>query len=428
MLYFKAGSDHESISEEDMLASLEAVRDHFPGAERVLILPPDFTRFHSGAGRLTELAWRVFGGSVKTVLPALGTHFPMSEGEKKKMFGALPSSLVKDHDWQNGLYELGRISGEEMKELSGGKLDFDWPVMVNKTLVEEKWDLILSIGQVVPHEVVGMANYTKNILVGTGGKEAIDKSHFLGAVSNMEKVMGRASTPVRKLFNRGADRYCKKLPIVYIQTVVAADKEGKPVMRGLYAGNDKECYELAAAQAQRLNITLLDRAPSKVVVYLDPEEFRSTWLGNKSIYRTRMAIADEGELVVLAPGVRRFGESEAMDALIRKYGYKGTGQTLKYVKEEKEMAENLSIAAHLIHGSSEGRFKITYCPGGLTKEEVENAGFAYGDLNEYSSRYDILSLKEGWNTMADGEEIFYISNPALGLWAMRAKFEEENKS
>jgi len=422
MLFFNKDSDHESITEKDMRMSLEAVREQFPHAERVLILPPDFTRFHSGAGKLTELAWMVFGDKVKTVLPALGTHFPMSDGEKKKMFGSMPASLIKDHDWRNGLFELGRISGEEMKELSDGRLDYDWPVMVNKTLVEDKWDLILSIGQVVPHEVVGMANYTKNILVGTGGKEAIDKSHFLGAVSNMEKVMGRASTPVRELFNRGADRFCKDLPIVYIQTVVAADTEGKPVMKGLYAGDDKECYELAAAQAQRLNITLLDRAPSKVVVYLDPEEFRSTWLGNKSIYRTRMAIADEGELVVLAPGVHCFGESEAMDVLIRRYGYKGTDTTLAYVKNEKEMAENLSVAAHLIHGSSEGRFKITYCPGGLTQEEVENAGFAYGDLKAYSARYDIHSLKEGWNTLDDGEEIFYISNPALGLWAMRDKF------
>ena len=423
MLFYKADSGRDSISEKDMNAALQAVYDNFPGARRVLILPPDFTRFHSGAGRLTELAWKMFGDRVKTVLPALGTHFPMSEGEKKKMFGDLPSSLVKDHDWRNGLHELGRISGEEMKELSDGKLDYDWPVMVNKTLVEDEWDLILSIGQVVPHEVVGMANYTKNILVGTGGKEAIDKSHFLGAVSNMEKVMGRASTPVRELFNRGADLYCKELPIVYIQTVVAADDKGRPVMKGLYAGDDAECYNLAAAQAQRLNITLLDRAPSRVVVYLDPEEFRSTWLGNKSIYLTRMAIADEGELVVLAPGVHCFGESEAMDTLIRKYGYKGTGQTLKYVKEEQEMAENLSVAAHLIHGSSEGRFKITYCPGGLSKEEVENAGFTYGDLKEYSARYDIHTLKEGWNTMDDGEEIFYISNPALGLWAMRDKFQ-----
>jgi nickel-dependent lactate racemase len=348
----------------------------------------------------------------------------MTESEIKIMFGSMPAGLVQDHDWRNGLTELGRISSQEMSQLSGGRLDYDWPVQVNKILVEEDWDLILSIGQVVPHEVVGMANYTKNILVGTGGKEAIDKSHFLGAVSNMEKVMGRADTPVRALFNLGADKFCKNLPIVYVQTVVAADKTGAPVMRGIFIGDDEECYQKAAALAQELNILLLDRAPRKVVVYLDPEEFRSTWLGNKSIYRTRMAIADEGELIVLAPGVHCFGESEEMDLLIRKYGYHGTDMTLDLVKKYPDMSDNLSVAAHLIHGSSEGRFKIRYCPGGLSRQDIEGAGFAFGKLDEYSEIYDIKTLKEGWNTLEDGEEIFYISNPALGLWALKEKFRD----
>jgi nickel-dependent lactate racemase len=426
MLYFSRESRNEVIDQKIMTEGLTSLLKSFPDIQKVLIIPPDFTRYHSGAGTLCEIAWKILGDKVKVVLPALGTHFPMSEKEIEKMFGSMPSDLIQAHDWRNGLTELGRISGEEMSNLSGGRLDYDWPVQVNKILVEEDWDLILSIGQVVPHEVVGMANYTKNILVGTGGKEAIDKSHFLGAVSNMEKVMGRAYTPVRQLFNLGADKFCKDLPLVYVQTVVAADGAGAPVMKGLYIGDDKECYEKAAALAQELNIVLLDKAPHKVVVYLDPEEFRSTWLGNKSIYRTRMAIADKGELIVLAPGVHCFGESEEMDGLIRKYGYHGTDHTLDLVKKYPDMAENLSVAAHLIHGSSEGRFKIRYCPGGLSKDVVEDAGFAFGDLKEYSRLYDIHTLKEGWNSMPDGEEIFYISNPALGLWALKDKFMEDH--
>ena len=427
MLYFSRESRDKPIDQKTMNEALIKTFESLSDVQKVLIIPPDFTRFHSGAGELCELAWKILGDKVKVVLPALGTHFPMTEGEIKKMFGSLPSELIQAHDWRNGLTELGRISSEEMSALSSGRLDYDWPVQMNRILVEEDWDLILSIGQVVPHEVVGMANYTKNILVGTGGKEAIDKSHFLGAVSNMEKVMGRADTPVRRLFNLGADKFCKNLPIVYVQTVVAADNRGVPVMRGLYIGDDQECYQKAADLAQELNIILLDKAPAKVVVYLDPEEFRSTWLGNKSIYRTRMAIADEGELIVLAPGVHCFGESEEMDALIRKYGYHGTDHTLDLVTKFQDMADNLSVAAHLIHGSSEGRFKIRYCPGGLTREIVEEAGFAYGDFNEYSRLYDVNKLQEGWNITAEGEEIFYISNPALGLWALKGKFQDGDK-
>jgi nickel-dependent lactate racemase len=424
MLYYASDNDGISLDRKNMKKALKSVLDQYPDAERVLIIPPDFTRFHSGAGLLTEMAWKMLGDKVKAVLPALGTHFPMTESEKRRMFGQLPLSLIQDHDWQKSLLEQGRISSEEMKEISGGKLDYDWPVQLNKLIVEEPWDLILSIGQVVPHEIVGMANFTKNILVGTSGKEAIDKSHFLGAVCNMETIMGRADTPVRQLFNRGAEKFCKDLPIVYIQTVIAPNLMGQPVMQGLFVGDDKECYEKAAALSQKLNITLLDKAPDKIIVYLNPEEFRSTWLGNKSIYRTRMAIADGGELIVLAPGVHCFGENKDMDTLIRKFGYKGTPYVMDCVENRPDMAENLSVAAHLIHGSSEGRFSITYCPGKLSWDDIESVGYIYGDLKKYEARYNKNTLSEGWNTMPDGEEIFFISNPALGLWALESNFQE----
>lgn len=421
MLYCARETADGYLTPGEMKEALKNLFAELGDLDRVLIIPPDFTRFHSGAGLLTEMAWTLLGDRVKAVLPALGTHFPMSDPEKHKMFGRLPKELVVDHFWREGLTELGRIGGDEMAELSDGRLSYDWPVQINPLLLED-WDLILSIGQVVPHEVVGMANFTKNIVVGTGGKEGIDKSHFLGAVCNMETIMGRGETPVRELFNRGVKRFCRELPIVYVQTVIQSDGDGKPRMSGLYIGDDKECYSRAAALSMKLNIKLLDRAPKKVVVSLDPAEFRSTWLGNKSIYRTRMAIADGGELIVLAPGLRCFGENEDMDLIIRQYGYRGTDAILRAVAGNRDLADNLSVAAHLIHGSSEGRFSIRYCPGALSREEIEGAGFLYGDLKTYSKQYDISALKEGWNRSPEGEEFYYISNPALGLWALEEKF------
>ncbi|NOR33304.1 MAG: D-mannonate epimerase, partial [Bacteroidales bacterium] len=149
----------------------------------------------------------------------------------------------------------------------------------------------------------------------------------------------------------------------------------------------------------------------------------STWLGNKSIYRTRMAIADGGELVVLAPGLKEFGEDAEIDRLIRKYGYQTTPEILKAVKENTDLQENLSAAAHLIHGSTEERFSVTYCPGHLSKEEIEAVNYQYEELDEMTARYDSGILKEGFNTMPDGEHIYYISNPALGLWSWTEKFK-----
>ena len=410
------------MSDADLRANLFAALERLGERRRVLAVPPDFTRFHSQAGVLTELAWEFYGDKLVDVLPALGTHTAMADQQIATMFGKTPRGLFRVHDWRNDIVTLGEVPGEFICEVSEGKVDYPWPAQVNKLLRDGGHDLILSIGQVVPHEVVGMANGNKNIFVGTGGVMGIHRSHFLGAVYGMERMMGRADTPVRRVLNYASDHFAKDLPIVYVQTVVGKNAAGKLVVRGLYVGDDAECFELAAELALKVNFTLMDREIKKAVVYLDPHEFHSTWLGNKSVYRTRMALADGAELIVLAPEVHEFGEDKTIDKLIRKYGYCGTPATLEAVKNDPELAGNLSAAAHLIHGSSEGRFRIRYCPGHLTREEIEAAHFEYGDLGEYTKKYDPEVLKDGWNVV-DGEEIFYISNPGLGLWAYEGRFK-----
>ena len=192
-------------------------------------------------------------------------------------------------------------------------------------------------------------------------------------------------------------------------------------VRGLFIGDDAECFEKGGTLSLKVNFQMLDKPLKKVVVYLEPEEFKSTWLGNKSIYRTRMAMADGGELIVLAPGLKEFGEDKEIDRLIRKYGYVGTDNVLELTQHNKELRNNLSAAAHLIHGSSESRFSVTYCPGHLSKEEIESVNFAYADLDEMMKKYDPEKLKDGFNTI-DGEDIFFISNPGMGLWAWQERF------
>jgi len=367
------------------------------------------------------MAYEYYGDRLTDVLPALGTHKAMSESELATMYPKTPKNLIRVHDWRNDIVTLGEVPSEFMHEVSEGKLDYTWPAQVNKLLRDGGHDLILSIGQVVPHEVVGMANGSKNIFVGTGGVMGIHRSHFLGAVYGMERMMGRAETPVRRILNYASEHFAKNLPIVYVQTVVNKNEKGELVMRGLFIGDDNQCFEKAAELSLKCNFQMLDREIKKAVVFLDPHEFKTTWLGNKSVYRTRMALADNAELIVLAPGVHEFGEDPTIDKLIRKFGYCGTPKTLEYVKEDAGLAANLSAAAHLIHGSSEGRFTIRYCPGGLTREEIESVHYEYGDLKEYEKKYDPAKLKDGWNVV-DGEEIFYISNPGLGLWAYKGRF------
>lgn len=428
MLYFEKGSVNFELTSTDLKNGLYEALNKLGDKHKVLAIPPDYTRLPSRAGELTEYAWQYYGDVLTDVLPALGTHSPMTEHQIGHMFGTLPASLIREHDWRNDVVTVGQVPAEFVKKVSGGAVDFPWPAQVNKLLLEGDFDLILSIGQVVPHEVVGMANYNKNIFVGTGGVEGINKSHFVGAAYGMERMMGHADTPVRRIFNYASDNFTHNLPIIYVQTVVGLDKtDGKIKCRGLFIGNDYEVFDKAAKLALQVNFDLLDKPLKKVVVYLDPTEFKSTWLGNKSIYRTRMAIEDNGELIVIAPALKEFGEDKEIDRLIRKFGYFGTPATLKACEENLELRNNLSAAAHLIHGSSEGRFSVTYCPGkesdSLTQTEIESVGFKYADIDIVTAKYNPSILKDGYNIMPDGEEIFYISNPALGLWAFKDRFK-----
>jgi len=423
MLYYSRGGENIAFSHSELKAAIFDTLSKLGKRKKVLALPPDFTRFHSHAGEITKLVYEFYGSGLTDILPALGTHFPMSDQEISRMFGDIPRSLFREHNWRKDLFKLGDVPAEFVEKVSEGRVNYSWPAQVNTLLVEGGHDLILSIGQVVPHEVIGMANYNKNIFVGTGGVEGINKSHFLGAAYGMERIMGRADNPVRKVMNYASDHFAKNMPIVYIQTVIGKDDNGKLAVRGLFIGDDVECFELAAALSLKVNFEMLDKPIKKAVVYLDPSEFKSTWLGNKSVYRTRMALDDGGELIVLAPGLKEFGEDHDIDKLIRKYGYVGTPRVLELVEENEDLRNNMSAAAHLIHGSSEGRFSITYCPGKLTKKEIESVNFKFADLDEMLKKYDPDKLKDGINIMPDGEEIFFISNPALGLWAYKERFK-----
>jgi len=422
-LYCSVGSTDTDLSprqlKELLLESLAKLGER----KRVLAVPPDQSREHSRAGDLTRFAWEHYGDNLKAVLPAIGTHKPMRPEQIAPMFGEMPQELFRVHNWRTDIETLGELPASFIHEQSEGKLDYSWPAQVNKLISRGDFDLILSIGQVVPHEVIGMANHAKNILIGTGGRESINRSHYLGAVYGMERIMGRAENPVRNVVTRAWEQFLQRFPIVWVLTVVGRRNHSGLAVRGLYIGDDLECFLKAAELSLKVNFEMLEKPIRKAVVYLDPKEFHSTWIGNKAVYRTRMALADRAELIILAPGVHEFGEDKGIDVLIRKYGYRGTPATLKAVAENPELAADLSAAAHLIHGSSEGRFRITWCPAGLSREEIESVGFEYGDLKSLMTKFDPEKLQHGWNTLA-GEEVFFVANPGLGLWSLRSRFED----
>jgi len=392
---------------------------------KALIIPPDFTRFFSNAGYITNVYYHALSamGAEVDILPALGTHVPVTEEEAALMFGDVPYEKFIPHNWRTDVMKIGEVPAEYLEEITEGLWHDPVSVEINRLVMDESYDLIISPGQVVPHEVIGMANHSKNLFVGVGGSDMINKSHMVGAVYGMERMMGKDHTPVRKVFDYGMEHFLKDRPILFALTVCTAPG-GETRTHGLFIGEDRKCLEAAIALAQEKNIDFVNTGIKKCVVYLDPAEFKSTWLGNKSVYRTRMAIADGGELLVLAPGIERFGEDPVVDELIRKYGYRGRIKTLEAFEDpaNQDLRDNMGAAAHLIHGSSDDRFKITYAVKNISQEEVEGVGFAAADYDEMARRYDPTTLQYGYNTLPDGEEIYFIPNPALGLWINREKF------
>jgi nickel-dependent lactate racemase len=429
MPWFWREADELWREEVDALALrlLEEARSRIKrDLRRVLLLPPDLTRAHSGAGKITETLYRALAadGCDVHVIPTLGQHVPHTETDNRWMFGAIPNQRIHAHDWIGGVTSVGTIPAERVRESTGGVADWEIPVDLNASLMNGTWDLIVNIGHVVPHEVLGFANHNKNYFIGLGGKETICASHMAAATYGIENNLGNLITPLRSCFNWGEERFLQHLPDVYFQVVMKRNPENRLVTCGVYVGDDLETYLMAARTSRKENITVVDEPIHKIVAVMQGDEFHSTWVANKAVYRTRMALADKGELLIIAPGLARFGEQRTVDTLIRKYGYLGTPKTLANYKQNADLRELAHAAAHLIHGSSEGRFSISYAPGHLSKDEIEGVGYGFVLLEEALRRYPPQQMKEGWNVMDDGEKVFFISTPSAGLWATRARLEE----
>jgi len=400
----------------------EARRRICAAPKRVLLLPPDITRAHSGAGRLTEILYQLLKDEAEVhVIPTLGQHVPHTVEENRRMFGSIPEQRIHAHDWRGGCVPVGEVPADFVKEATGGAADWPIPVVLNRMLMEEPWELVINVGHVVPHEVLGFANYSKNYLIGLAGKETICAAHMAAACCGIENNLGTLTTPVRACFNKAEEDYLGNLPDLYVQIVMARNQRDELVHTGVYVGDDLETYLDAARQSRGQNITVFEEPLEKVVCVMQGDEFFSTWVANKAIYRTRMALADGGDLIIIAPGLKRFGEQPEVDELIRKYGYVGTPAVMEAYRRDPVLQDLAHGTAHLIHGSSEGRFSITYAPGQMSREEIEGVNFQYAELDETLAKYPPEKLKEGFNDLPDGQQVFFIPTPSAGLWATREK-------
>lgn len=420
------------LSKSEVLALTEQAGElaleHLSKAPRkVLLLPPDITRAHSGAGYITEHLYHFFTkrGAEVHVIPTLGQHVPHTPEQNKWMFGCIPEERIHPHDYKNGVTYLGDVPATFVKKATDGVVDWPMPVAVNSLLLEGGWDLVMNVGHVVPHEVLGFANHNKNYIIGLGGKQTLCASHMMAACCGIENNLGSLVTPLRACFNYAEDNFLRKIPDCYLMVVMKYGDDGDLVHSGFFVGDDLDTYLAAAKLSREQNVTIVDQPIKKIVAVMQGDEFYSTWVANKAVYRTRMAMADGGELLIIAPGLKRFGEQPEIESIIRKYGYVGTPKVMELWRNNEDLQDFANGTAHLMNGSSEGRFIIRYAPGDLSREDIESVNFAYGDLSETIARYDPSKLKTGWNTMADGEKIYFISTPSAGLWTTKEKLMQK---
>src|SRR5690606_1638137 len=228
--------------------------------------PRDIPRMHSGAGWITEWFFqRLTGEADVHVIPTLGQHEPHTPEQNRAMFGSIPNERIHPHDWRGGVTYVGEVSAEYVKQATGGAADWAFPIWLNTMLMTQPWDLIINIGHVVPHEVLGFANHNKNYFIGLGGKETICASHMAAACCGIENNLGNLVTPVRQCFNKAEEDFLGHLPDLYVQVVLARNDAGDLVHTGVHVGDDLETYLAAARQAREENITVLDEPLDKVV-------------------------------------------------------------------------------------------------------------------------------------------------------------------
>ena len=361
-----------------------------PG-ERVLAIIPDKTR-DDNTHQLFPIAAEFLskrGVASFDALVAQGTHPPMSQAQKLAKIGDADfNGLLFDHRWDEPeeLITLGELSGETVRELTGGLIEQAVPVSINKLLAPGVYDTVLVIGATVPHEVAGFAGGAKYFFPGVAGPELTHTTHWLGALTGIENVIGRVETPTRRLIEAAAELITAR--IISLNTVVSRN-DGELVTYALFTGDIREAFRRAAEVSRQVHIRYTERKYKTVVALLDPH-YDELWVGGKASYKLGAIIEEGGELIIYAPHLTKLSETHG--TLIEKYGYAPLESVRDMLGVSEELRENLCIAAHLAHVAYAGRlddegkivprYRITMASG-LDEETCRRVNLGFIDYRTF---------------------------------------------
>ena len=320
---------------------------------RVLVLIPDGTRTMPMPAVFDlleqELVPRV---AALDYLVALGTHQPMSDAQLGKMVGRevtqgrAGASSIFNHRWEDPetFVNLGTIPASEIADLTGGRLDQDVPVALNKLILD--YDHVLICGPVFPHEVVGFSGGTKYLFPGIAGSEIIHFTHWLGALITSYDIIGTVESPVRAVIDRAARLVDK--PLSLLALVVTHDG-----IAGCYCGDPHEAWLAAAALSARRHIVWVDRPYDRVLSVMPPL-YDDLWTAAKGMYKAEPAVADGGEVIIYAPKLDEISYSHGK--LIDEIGYHCRDYFLGQWQRFKDYPGG--ILAHSTHLKGQGSYDV----------------------------------------------------------------------
>ncbi|KJS03079.1 MAG: hypothetical protein VR65_02210 [Desulfobulbaceae bacterium BRH_c16a] len=316
------GTPDRPLSEAEIR---KIVEDSTPASlfagKKVLVLTPDTTRT-CPLPLMIRCLGELLGKSAAHLdfMVALGTHTPLPEERILALYGISATdrqerwagSQFLNHRWDlpNTLARIGWIEADEIEELSGGKLSERVPVDINRAIFE--YDLIVILGPVFPHEVVGYSGGAKYLFPGISGGEFLHAFHWLGAVVTCPGTIGIKHTPVREVINR-AMRFID-IPVHCLAMVVKSATE----LYGLFGGDYKKAWSLAADLSERVHVVVKEK-PYHTVFGVCPPMYDEIWTGGKVMYKLEQVVADSGRLIIYAPHITEV--SRTWGAYMEKIGY-----------------------------------------------------------------------------------------------------------
>lgn len=353
-----------TLSESDVLqVCAEAVETWQPDGKRLLFVIPD----HSRTCPLDVMFRVLYGLLAKRAksldfLVALGTHPLLTPEQIYKRVGITatehttryPKARFFNHEWKNPerLIEVGRFSRADIREITEGRFEMDVSVTCNRMVLD--YDLVVIVGPVFPHEVVGFSGGNKYLFPGIAGQEIIDFFHWLGAVITNPVIIGNKWTPVRRVVDRAA-------AMLKVERRALCMVVKHHDLAGLYAGTPEDAWSAAADLSRDLH-TEYHAKPFHTVLSCAPEMYDDIWTGGKCMYKIEPVVADGGKVIVYAPHITEI--SSVHGAILEQIGYHTRDFFLK--QWERYKGYPWGVVAHSTHVKGIGTYE-----NGVERPRVE---------------------------------------------------------